>query len=156
MSIIFEGVDGIGKTTQAKEFLSISPYYYYIHNWAKPIKDEDITSEIVKEMLLLTNRQPMLFDRSFVISEYVYSKVLNRHSVITDEHINILCRLMNGYKHVLKLFIFENIDDLIIKAEDAWLPFVELNKEYIRLTKDFNFDLLLIEYVNERGKNEQI
>jgi len=151
MSIIFEGVDGTGKTTTANDILKFYGDYFYIHNWSKPKNEIDISSEITKEFILLQSPTRLLFDRSFIISEYVYSNILGRKSIITFEHIQAFEVIVNQYKHAVQLFIFEDIKKLNFKKEDKNLPFAELNALYIKLfteqIKINNFILNIIDYM---------
>ncbi len=151
MSVIFEGVDGVGKTTEAKGFLAISPGHYYVHNWAKPTKDVDIISEVTKELLLLQSPEKIIFDRSFIISEYVYSHVLGRKSPVTMDVIVILKNIINLYDHTLKLFTYSDITDLRYKEHDKHLPFDELNNAYTELIiNQLDIKNLLLENISKR------
>jgi len=130
MSIIFEGVDGIGKTTNIRQFQLFNPGYVYIHNWAKATNRVDILSEASKEILLLESNVPMLFDRSYIVSEYVYAHVLGRDTPIDISYIEEWIKLIDRKEHTLKLFTFLNQSVLNIKPEDENLPFAKLNETY--------------------------
>lgn len=151
MSIIFEGVDGTGKTTNALGYLSISPDYSYVHNWAKPKKPMDIASEITKEFLLLTSHWPILFDRSFIISEYVYAHILERKTEVNNRVLIDFVHRINEGNHTVKLFTFDEVSDLKFKKEDRNLPFRELNDAYMSLLVDqYKIKNLIIENVSNR------
>ncbi len=130
MSIIFEGVDGIGKTTDIRLFHIFNPGYVYIHNWAIAKNRADILSEASKEILLLESNQPILFDRSFIISEYVYAHVLSRDTPIDIHYIREWIKLVDRKNHTLKLLVFLNESILNIKSKDRELPFAKLNDLY--------------------------
>jgi hypothetical protein len=151
MSIIFEGVDGTGKTTNIKQFMMFNRNYKYVHNWTKPKNKTDILSEATKEILLLNDSFNVLLDRSFIISEYIYSTVLDRETPITFEYVQKLVELMNRKDHTLKLFYFYDIESLVIKSEDIDLPFNKLNDLYLEtFTNRVRLTKLLLENIDER------
>lgn len=151
MSIIFEGVDGTGKTTNARQFMIFNRHYAYIHNWTKPKNNIDILSETTKEILLLESPFDLLIDRSFIISEYIYAHILGRKTPITFDYIKEFVKLINRKKHTIKLFTFTNFDSLRIKEEDKDLPFEDLNKAYIELLNyQVKIDNLIVENIDER------
>jgi len=151
MSLIFEGVDGVGKTTNIQQFILFNRYYMYLHNWTKPKNTTDILSETTKEILLLDSNHNIIFDRSFIISEYVYAHVLRRKTPVTLEYVQELIKLVNRKGHTIKLFYFKNFDSLRIKEEDKDLPFEELNKLYLNLfTSQVKVNKLILENIDER------
>lgn len=135
MSIIFEGVDGTGKTTAAKSWCNFYSSYGYIHNFAKPSKPDDIRSEMFKEITLLMSPNDFVLDRSYIISEYIYATVLNRPTVITLEHLFNFTKLLNMYEHTVMLYTYLNLDNVHYKEEDAKLPFTALNAYYIEIVQ---------------------
>ena len=151
MSIIFEGVDGVGKTTNIQEFIVLNKYFLYIHNWAKPKNKTDILSEVTKEILLLDSNHHILFDRSFIISEYVYAHIMQRETPVTLQYVQELIDLINRKNHILKLFYFKNFESLRIKEEDKDLPFEKLNDLYLNLfTNQVKIQNLMLENIDER------
>ena len=151
MSIIFEGVDGVGKTTNIQQFMIFNNGYSYIHNWAKPSHKIDILSEATKEIFLLNTNHNILFDRSFLISEYVYAHILKRETPINFTYMQELADLINRKKHTVKLFIFNNYDSLKMKDEDKHLPVEELNSLYYNLlTSQLNINNLIVENIDKR------
>jgi hypothetical protein len=153
MSIIFEGVDGTGKTTRAKEFPRIyTGHYDYIHNHDKTRKPVDIESEVTKEMLLMTYCDKILFDRSYIISEYIYSKVLRRETPVTLDYVKALIELINLRSHTVNLFVFKDRDKLILKDEDSKLPFIELNNAYLQLFDiDVKVERMAVVIIDDRS-----
>lgn len=151
MSLIFEGVDGTGKTTNTKQFMMFNQNYMYIHNWTKPKNNTDILSETTKEILLMDSPNNILFDRSFIISEYVYATVLGRETPITFEYVQDLVELINRRKHTLKLFYFDDSSALHIKPEDSSLPFNLLNEMYLEIfTNKVRVEKFILENINKR------
>jgi len=155
MSIIVEGVDGIGKTYFANEWCSIYKDYCYIHNFTKPKTKADCDSETTKELLLLANMSNnIVFDRSFIMSEYVYAQVMNRTQYINEEFMHTYVKMLNTYHHSVVLFIYKNINVLSIKDEDKLLPFDKLNNLYYELfVEKFKIGRLDVRYVETaRGR----
>jgi hypothetical protein len=155
MSVIFEGVDGIGKTTKALKLLNEDFHQlkivHYIHNWVKPKKEIDSRSEVTKEILLLTNPIQLILDRSFIISEFVYASVLNRKSYLTFEDVKNLIDMINKYEHVIHLMYYKDIKVLKYKNEDSKLPHDDLNSFYIDLLMNrLSINHLIVELVEDR------
>ncbi len=151
MSLIFEGVDGTGKTTNIQQFMLFNRYYMYVHNWSKPTNKIDVLSEVTKEILLLDSEHNIMFDRSFIVSEYIYAHVLKRETPITFDYIKEFVALINRRGHTIKLFYFNHFDSLRIKEEDKDLPFEALNKAYMDLfTSQVQVDKLILENIDER------
>lgn len=148
MSIIFEGVDGIGKTTNIRQFQLFNPGFMYIHHWAKATNKVDILSEATKEILLLESDYNILFDRSFIISEYIYTSILGRKTIIDFGYVKELVSLINRKGHTVKLFCFKNKNVLTIKDEDKNLPFEKLNNAYRSLFSILKLNNFILE---ERG-----
>jgi hypothetical protein len=155
MSVIFEGVDGIGKTTKALKLIGEEPMFRYIHNWAKPKTELNILSEITKELILLDSPIHLAIDRSYIISEFIYSTILNRPTSITIEHVKEFVDIVNKQEHIVNIMCYLNIDMLNIEPEDKDLPFEELNKMYMSLFTDkLTIDNLVIDVIDiTRGAN---
>lgn len=152
MSVIFEGVDGVGKTTKALRLLHKEPRFRYIHNWAKPRTEINMLSEVTKELILLTSPIHIILDRSYIISEFVYSTILNRTTSITFEHVKELIDVINKQGHIINLMYYINIDALKFKSEDIDLPFNSLNEMYISLlTNELSINHLIITIIDNRG-----
>lgn len=150
MSIIFEGPDGVGKTTKANSFISFNNEYVYIHNWAKPTNKIDQESEIAKELLLLSSGHKLVIDRSYILSEFVYANVLQRKSIVTLAYIKRIVEIINSNNHTVNLILFRNKENLIVKDEDKHLPFEQINSAYYKLFKSLAFNKLIVEYVEDR------
>lgn len=156
MSVIFEGVDGVGKTTRALKLNKDKPIFRYIHNWAKPIKEVDIMSEVTKEMILLTSPIQIILDRSYIISEFVYATVLNRKTYITIEHLKELINVINKYHHVVNLLCYTDHNALNCKIEDINLPHDQLNSLYMDLFLNvLSVDSLITDVINISRKGEK-
>lgn len=153
MITIYEGVDGIGKTTAAIKQLEKNIGSHYIHNWASPSNTVDQNSEETKELLLVSSANDIIMDRSYIISEYVYSKVLGRESAVTDAKISSYINILNNFKVKVKLFLFSDMRALNVKPEDAHLPFDELNEMYAKVFEMHNCENLEIiwrgQYAND-------
>ena len=79
----------------------------------------------------------LIFDRSFVISEYVYATVLNRPTAVTLKYIENVIQVFNIYNHTVQLFVADNLALLPLKDEDKWLPIAKLQELYIELFTQF-------------------
>lgn len=156
MSVIFEGVDGVGKTTRAIKLMHDKPMFRYIHNWAKPIKEVDILSEITKEMILLNSPIQVILDRSYIISEFVYATVLGRDTCVTIEHVKELIHIINEHHHVVNLLCYTDHHALKCKPEDVNLPHNILNSFYMDLFLNIlDVDSLITDVINISRKGEK-
>ena len=155
MITIYEGVDGTGKTTQAFKEARSNPEAIVLHNWSKPKTIIDINSETSKELLLIENvSDDLIFDRSFIFSEYIYAKVLGRKTELTLDNLKVFVSLLNRKNAVVKLLYFTDINSLKAKAnaEDNKLPLEELNTAYIQLMlKELSINNLVLEEIDRRG-----
>lgn len=156
MSVIFEGVDGTGKTTKALKLKNDRPIFQYIHNWAKPKKEIDILSEITKEMILMSSPSHIILDRSYIISEFVYATVLKRPTYVTLWHVKNLINIINKNHHVINLLCYTDITALKYKSEDIDLPHNALNSMYMDLFLNIlSVDSLITEVINVSRKGEK-
>ncbi len=146
--IIIEGIDGVGKTTMAAEYCVVYPNYTYIHNFVKAVGDRNIMSEANKELLLMTYVDDVVMDRSYIISEFVYSQVLGRHSPITYEHMLGWAELTNQREHGIQYLRPASLAVLTQKDEDANLPLGALLNAYDKLFKDLPLKNLVVEEVD--------
>jgi len=155
MSAIIEGVDGTGKTTFAKNWLLLNPDYFYVHNYTKPKREDDFISEASKEMLILRNHD-VVMDRSFIISEYVYSTVLERDTYIDSDRLLSYIYYVNMQKHTLVLCTYRDIKNVVLKEEDKWLPIKELSALYTYLFIESKLiNLTDIRYIEDQINTEE-
>ena len=157
MSIIIEGVDGIGKTTKALKMINDWPKFKYVHNWVKPKKALEIQSEANKELLLAEYGKHIIFDRSYIISEYVYANVLGRETSILLYMVQDFVNLLAERDSYICFMLSTNISGLILDDCDKTLPIQELNNYYhdlftnkLRVPKDC-LDIIEVRQVGEKG-----
>ena len=156
MSVIFEGVDGVGKTTKALNLMNKEPIFRYIHNWAKPKKEVDILSEVTKEMILLTSPIKMVLDRSYIISEFVYATVLGRQTYVTIEHVKALVHVINEHHHIVNLLCYTDHSALKCDPIDMNLPHDILNSFYMDLFLNIlGVDNLVTDVINISRRGEK-
>lgn len=91
MSLIIEGINGIGKTTFCQELLKLSRFkdYKYLHLTA----NEDNTYSYYKNLL---KDDKLILDRG-ALGELVYSSIYGRKSRITLSEVNKLFKEVNCY-----------------------------------------------------------
>lgn len=151
MSIILEGVDGTGKTFFTDQWMALNPAYIRMHNYVKPQNKIDMMSECAKELLIMQFVwSPYIMDRSFIISEYVYSQVLGRSSLVTMKELANVVEIINKNGIAFELFAFKDKSLLPIKPEDKALPHEELNKLYLYLfTNKFKLRRMNIHWIED-------
>lgn len=155
MITIYEGPDGTGKTTAAFQHVRYSDAQY-IHNWCKPQNEVDTLSEIMKELILIESGKDIVMDRSYILSEYIYSKVLKRHSWLNDNTLFYFAEMLNRVGAKVILYLFKDIKHLKIKEEDKDLPFEELNSCYdLIITSFLAIDNIEVIYIDDREKTNE-
>lgn len=150
MSIILEGANTTGKTSFALNWILLNPGYIYISNDAPVSQSSNnyVMSESTKEILLSESQYPLLIDRSFLISEYVYSSVLRRKSCITFETVMDYIDRLNQQEHCISFFTHKNPEDYF-RSIDTDLPLIELDAKYKELFKKIpKFDRFDIRYID--------
>lgn len=155
MTTIYEGVDGSGKTTDAFQQIRYSDEQY-IHNWCKPKNEIDTNSEVMKEIMLIKSGFDIVMDRSYILSEYIYSKILRRKSYVTENTFFSFIRLLNAYDVKVKLYLAKDITLLKQKDEDKELPTEELNNYYkLIFTNWARLDNLEVIYIDDREQKDE-
>lgn len=121
--IIVEGMDGIGKTTLCKnEYAN----HRYVH-FAKPTKE--FNPSIYYMYALISGN--VVLDR-YYFSEFVYSQVEDRKSIVTDKEYIMLNKLLN-YRKAKVTFMLANPGDedkFPQKAEDSEKAHRKINSLY--------------------------
>jgi len=129
-NVIFEGIDGTGKTTMAKMFLTIG--FKKIHAEYHP-EIEDLYS-FYDNLLEDLNNQRIVFDRSF-ISEMVYGPILRNKSRLSMRRLkNLLIKLKN--QKTLLVYLYSPLEILLKrKGEESTLikHYPELTRKYEKL-----------------------
>lgn len=150
MSIILEGANATGKTSFAFSWMTLNPGFIYISNETPIIlnKNSYLMSESTKEILLSESRYSLLIDRSFIISEYVYSSVLGRDSCITLETVLSYIDGLNRKEHCISFFTPRHPENYFKKIETD-LPLDKINIKYKELFSQVSkFDRFDIKYVD--------
>lgn len=136
MRIILEGCDGSGKSTLS-EFLASKYACDIIHMTRWSDKSFDT---YVKKLSLNDN---IIFDRCF-ISEYVYSKIFNRKTEITDEKIELLLDLSTYLNYNIYILTCNN-DQLIKRLKERNNEtdiiidnVIKINDEYLNFARKYN------------------
>jgi thymidylate kinase len=136
MRIILEGCDGSGKSTLS-EFLASKYACDIIHMTRWSDKSFDT---YVKKISLNDN---IIFDRCF-ISEYVYSKIFNRKTEITDEKIELLLDLSTYLNYNIYILTCNN-DQLIKRLKERNNEtdiiinnIIKINDEYLNFARKYN------------------
>jgi len=130
---IFEGPDGCGKSTACLDIIKTNNHvsWLYLPAFKKPCDISEFNSLVRKELAELkvigTN---LLKDRSFIISEYVYSRVFKRRIYCKKKHIKKLCKIIKQ-QNISLTFCFA--EKPILKVEDAHMPNKRLSKAYKKL-----------------------
>lgn len=149
MKIILEGCDGSGKSTLAELFASkYACDIIHMTRWS----DKTFDSYIKK----ISFNDNIIFDRCF-ISEYIYSKVFNRTTEITDEKIKFLLDLAINLNY--NIYILTCNDDELIKrlkirnneTDDIINNIVKINEAYLIFAKRYD-----IQIINKEDFNENI
>ena len=135
--IIFEGIDGVGKTTVIKKLSKLgikTEHFDYnktesnLNSYYEKILNEDINSRIA-------------FDRSF-ISERVYGKVLRGESRITDnQNIALLKKIKKHNGILVYLFLKKEKGLKRLEAKDKEI----ISENYDELHKAYEDELRTIE-----------
>ena len=139
MLIIFEGADNSGKTTIAIELGHVLNYKYFKHT----DQQKDITSkyrhkQIIEAKFFLDlmsqTKFNIIVDRH-ILSEYVYSKVYDRHL-----HLDLIFKIDQQLASLNTILIYcekrfdENYSDNIIPQ--IHLPkIIAAYREYLKITK---------------------
>ena len=91
MSLIVEGINGIGKTTFCQELLKLPHFkdYKYIHLTAQEDNSFDYYTNLLKDDKLILDRGPL--------GELVYSSIYGRKPRITLSEVNKLFKQVNCY-----------------------------------------------------------
>lgn len=165
MNVIIEGPDNSGKSTLIK-FLESNLRRSVIHNTV----DKDSTSVLGKQAQELSLEGNIIYDRSAVISEYIYCLVLQRAPVIpfNISHVADLC------DNAIVVFCLPPLDKVLATTKDEMPGVVEnlekLYNQYDNLIDElvmmgkqfFVYDWTIeadgaeaaLEYINERNEKE--
>jgi len=157
---IIEGPDGCGKTTLCEKVLKNNKNDMILHHSEqKPLSKKMFESQVEYEFSLLANNKNIIMDRSFIISEFIYSRALNRVTYCYDKHIHNLCNIISKYNVDL---IFCLAEKPILKDEDFSLPINVIIEEYKNLIaylklKNIKLEVIKLEKnIIKRAKNENI
>lgn len=112
MSIIIEGPDGSGKSTLARRLLDANKGYYLV-NMSGKTYSYDVAEERGKWFQAMLGAKNIIFDRSFIISEYIYGNLYDRGSFISFDHIKLYFKkLMSEKVHLYYCrSLFKHIED---------------------------------------------
>lgn len=129
MIYIYEGPDGCGKTTKAFQFCKGNLGYTYIHNKEIP-KDEEIASFLSSnEVRIIRGSEDIILDRSFIISEFVYSRALNRESYVTEAMLSDFLFFLKLVKARMCFYSFKD-EPSIVNPADKSLPLFKIKSIY--------------------------
>ena len=145
MILILEGPDGTGKTTFANKLIefykSNSVRHIYIHNKHIPTSYDDAMVEADAELTLLkkavASEEVLIMDRSFILSEYVYSQVLEREIYISESMVDALINLCMANNIIMHYFSFLH-KPYCEDSSDKFLPHKDLRKAYENLFNRFS------------------
>lgn len=132
MKVILEGPDGAGKSFFARHNL---PGFACRSTTLVPKDYRDSVRGMVGDVSFLgkSGRGDLALDRSFIISEYVYSSVLGRRKYVTKDFLLSFlgeCR-KKGVKIMIFLYRdFERTRGSTLKKKDRSLPIKRLNEFY--------------------------
>lgn len=165
MNIIVEGPDNAGKSTLIK-FLESNLRRSVIHNTV----DKDSASVLAKQAKELSLEGDVIYDRSAVVSEYIYCLVLQRTPVIpvNISHVADLC------DSAIMVFCLPPLEKVLVTTKDEMPGVVEnlqaLYEQYDNLIDElvmmgkqfFVYDWTMeedgaeaaLDYINERNLKE--
>ena len=163
MIIIIEGLDGVGKTTIAKQ-ISKNYNYEYIHeSYTDDVKEKK--ERIIMLLLRLMENKNFIYDRTTLIDDFVYN-FLNKTESDLGEYKKIILQILEKCK-IFHLQLDEQIrkqrfdnrgdeyitnDDISQIAHQYELFYQQLsNVQYIQLTEDNEQN---IEKIMRRLKND--
>ena len=123
MSLIIEGLNGVGKTTLCNKIMTLPHFkkYEYHHLTA----DEDNSYSFYTKLL---KNKKLILDRG-ALGELVYSSIYGRKPRITLSEVNKLFKNVNCYV-LLPTNLDQIIDNLISKGEK---DSNECNSDFIKL-----------------------
>ncbi len=151
MKYILEGPDGTGKTFFANHTLRSSTY----HCSNTPPKNlRELYIGIVDDFCFLDNNSlsDSVLDRSFIVSQYIYTTVLKQKKWITKEFAVEYLEMCNDQGIQIRFSLYDNPYEApkqTLKNEDKKLPIIDLNFLYQDLFNSvsclFNVSLVFIE-----------
>lgn len=130
--IIFEGIDGAGKTTMAEMFAKIG--FRKLHGKYHP-EIEDLYS-FYNDVLEKNRNQRLVFDRSF-ISELVYGPILRKKSRLPTRQLKQLLGKLKNQQSLL-VYLYAPLETLLERKKDKTIPveyYPPLIKEYEKVLK---------------------
>lgn len=147
MRIILEGCDGSGKSTFAESLAS--KYHCDILHMTRWSDKKFCT--YVEKMSMTDN---IIFDRCF-ISEYIYSRIFNRITDISDKDIKTLLNVAKALDY--HIFILTCDDDELMKrlsdrnneTSEIIDNAIKINNAYFDFAKKYNIKLIRKENMNE-------
>lgn len=134
--VIFEGPDGVGKSTAAMDFLLSNPSYSLVHFGKVTDKFEPIVY-----LHSLMQSDNLVLDRSF-FSEVVYSEYYDRESLINEHMLDALLGLCSDLKPDIRFYQYSLLDRTLLDSrislsmDDKHLDIERLNSlyEYLYVT----------------------
>lgn len=130
--IIFEGIEGAGKTTMAEMFSKIG--FRKLHGKYHP-EIEDLYS-FYNDVLEKNRNQRLVFDRSF-ISELVYGPTLRKKSRLSTRQLKQLLGKLKSQQSLL-VYLYAPLETLLERKKDKTIPveyYPLLIKEYEKVLK---------------------
>lgn len=82
MIIIFEGLDGVGKTTIAKQICKEYNYKYIHESYTDDVKEKEL--RIIDMLLNMMTGLVVVYDRTTLIDDFVYSFLNKTESTLTQ------------------------------------------------------------------------
>lgn len=131
--VIFEGIDGAGKTTMAEMFSKIG--FQKFHARYHP-EISELYSFYYNEILEKSENQRMVLDRSF-ISEMVYGPILRGKSRLSITQFKRLLEKLRN-QHTLLVYLYTPLEILLKRKKDKAIPvehYPLLSKEYEKVLK---------------------
>jgi len=134
-NVIFEGIDGTGKTTMTKMFLTIG--FKKVH--AKYHPEIENLYSFYDSLLEDLSNQRIVFDRSF-ISEMVYGPILRNKSRLSMRQLeNLLIKLKN--QKTLLVYLYSPLEILLKRKGQE----TNLIKHYPKLTGEYEKLIKIVE-----------
>ncbi len=155
MKHILEGPDGTGKTYFAEHTLKGSKYFC---SDTPPKNLRELYVGIVDDICFLDNNAyaNSVLDRSFIVSQYVYTTAMKRRPWITKEFAVDYLEMCSAKDIQIRFSIYDDpfkTPKQLLKDEDKALPIPLLNSLYYAFFKSvsclFNVSLVFIEDILE-------
>ncbi len=148
---ILEGPDGAGKTLYAKNAL---PAFKYFHSVLVPKNYRDVIRGISNDVRFLSRKihDDSVLDRSFIISEYIYSRILRRTIYITEGFLKEFLENCRTKNVTIIVFLYKSprrTACLTMKERDRHLPIRRINRLYSEIFLSLDYRNIFIRYIEK-------